>query len=243
MSNYFKKDNQYIYLTKPYAEFYIPEYYFDGEGGFATDMGTSIRTLGIFNIGFFENGNLKEWKVMNIPTWVDLYIYDVESRSVLFPRATEKVSCRVLQYMQGVKIMPSSTIEDSTNAETYLQFVLSGKIPNSVPYDKSLELWQKNQEMNGSDLKVPSVIEELILSVSYRDKHNMGQKFAYVIGKDPKTSPYDYEMASIRQICQYASTFTALTFEDIDAMITTSLNRTRQKRPEASSPIEKIIKM
>jgi hypothetical protein len=50
-------------------------------------------------------------------------------------------------------------------------------------------------------------------------------------------------MASIRQICQYASTFTALWFEDFDAMVTTSLNRTRENKPEANSPLEKIIKM
>ena len=50
-------------------------------------------------------------------------------------------------------------------------------------------------------------------------------------------------MASIRQICQYTSTFTAVTFEDLDSMVTTSLNRERENIPETESPIEKIIKM
>ena len=56
-------------------------------------------------------------------------------------------------------------------------------------------------------------------------------------------SQFDYQTASIRQICQYTSTFTALTFEDIDSMITTSLNRSRNKGNEVDSPIERIIKM
>lgn len=243
MSDYFKSDDRYIYLKKPYAEFYIPNYYFEGVGGFATDLGQTIRTLGVFDIGFFKEGKLEEWKVMNIPTWIELFVYDSENRSVELPKMAGSTPCRVLKYFEGSRLMDSVTVEDSTNAETYLSFVLSGKVPPSVPYNKSLELWQKNQALNDADLKVHSVIEELILSVSYRDKNNLGQKFAKVIGKDPSTSQYDYTMASIRQICQYASTFTALTFEDIDSMITTSLNRTRTKAPEAHSPIEKIIKM
>ena len=50
-------------------------------------------------------------------------------------------------------------------------------------------------------------------------------------------------MNRIREICQYTSTFTAVTYEDIDAMITTSLNRTKTKAPEAYSPVEDIIKL
>ena len=64
-----------------------------------------------------------------------------------------------------------------------------------------------------------------------------------VAGKDDNVSDYDYKMASIRQICQYSSTFTALTFEDFDSMVTTSLNRTAEHKSEQESPLEKIIKM
>jgi hypothetical protein len=116
-------------------------------------------------------------------------------------------------------------------------------VPSIVPYEKSLQIWQKNQELNSANLGVPSVIEELILSVMYRDKNDPGTKFSHVIGKDVNVSQYDYVMNNIRQICQYTSTFTALTFEDIDSMITTSLNRTRTNGHEAYSPIESLIKL
>ena len=244
MSNYFKSDQTSIYLLTPYCEFYIPMDYFDTSAKFAEDRGQVIKVLGIFNVGFFENGKLKEMKVLNLPSWINVYVYDYEVRRVDLPGELAPVSCKVLKFFQGNKVMESSVIEDSTNAETYLDFILKGKIPASVPYDKSLTLWRKNQQLNGVNLGVPSVIEELILSASYRDKNNPANKFAYVIGKDPKgVSPYDYKMASVRQICQYTSTFTAVTFEDIDSMITTSLNRSRDKIPEAESPIEQIIKM
>lgn len=244
MSEYFKSDGRFIYLEKPYCEFYIPQFYFDGSNGFAQDMGASINVMGIFNVGFFENGNLKEIKILNLPSWVTIYVYDNFNKAIKLPGETDPVPCRVFQYYKGNKVMNSAIIQDSENCEKYLDFILKGKVPSSVPYDYSLSLWRKNQLMNKVHMGVPSVIEELILSATYRYKNDISKKFAHVIGKDPKNiSQFDYQMVNVRQICQFTSTFTAVTFEDIDSMITTSLNRTREHKTETPSPIEKVIKM
>ena len=88
-----------------------------------------------------------------------------------------------------------------------------------------------------------AVIEELILAVAYRYKKDPSRKFAQVAGKDDNVSMFDYVMNNIRAICQYTSTFTGLTFEDMDSMITTSLNRTKTKGNESSSPLEDLIKL
>lgn len=240
--DYFRSDGQFIFLERGYAEFYIPQSYFEGK--FAEDQGSAIKVMGIFNVGFFENDKLTKMKIINLPTWIHLFLYDHETRKVELPGEPVAVPCRVLKYFKGNKIMSSAVIEDSSNAELFLKFITQGKLPPSIPYDKVLDVWRKNQSLNGINLGVPSVIEELILSAAYRDKNNPSSKFAHVIGKDPKgVSQYDYKMASIRQICQYTSTFSAITFEDIDSMITSSLNRTRDKTPEMQSPLEEIIKM
>lgn len=241
--DFFSSDGNFIYLEKPYCEFYIPLSYFKDTAGFATDNGDILSVLGIFDIYFFDNGNITDKKVMNLPSWIDLFVYSSENGVVSLPGREEGVKCRIVKYFKGDKIMSNRIVEDSENAETFLRFITQGKLPQSIPYDKSIQVWRKNQEVNSVNLGVPSVIEELILSVSYRDKDDFTKKFATVIGNNPNVSPYDYKMASIRQICQYASAFTALTFEDMDSMITTALNRTREKTPEATSPIEDIIKM
>lgn len=240
---YFRSDGKFIYLEAEYAEFYIPKYYFESTGGFAEDLGAIVKALGVFDVGIFESGKLKEMKVLNLPTWIDFFVVDFEDRDVNLPNDSEITPCKVLKYSKNHKIMNSGVIEDSSNVEAYLDFVIKGKVPSIVPYEKSLEIWRKNQKLNSANLGVPSVIEELILSVSYRDKKNPGTKFAHVIGKDPNISQFDYVMNNIRQICQYTSTFTALTFEDLDAMVTTSLNRTRTHGEEAASPIEDLIKL
>ena len=241
--SYFKSDGKFIYLDTQYVEFYIPKYYFESTGNFAEDNGSFIRVLGIFDIGIFENGKLKEMKVLNLPTWIELFVVDSEEKTVVLPGDPSPTPCFVLKYTKGQKIMNSSVIQDSTNVESYLDFVNKGKVPSIVPYEKSIQIWRKNQELNGANLGVPSVIQELILSVAYRSKQDPSKKFAHVIGNDLSVSQYDYIMNNIRQICQYTSTFTALTFEDIDSMVTTSLNRTRNKGNEAFSPIEDLIKL
>lgn len=240
---YFKSDGKFIYLEAEYAEFYIPKYYFDVTSKFAEDAGNIVKALGVFDVGIFESGKLKEMKVLNLPTWIDFFVIDYEERDVQLPNDSEITPCKVLKYSKGHKMMNSGVIEDSSNVESYLDFVVKGKVPSIVPYEKSLQIWRKNQALNSANLGVPSVIEELILSVSYRDKTNPGTKFAHVIGKDLNVSQYDYVMNNIRQICQYTSTFTALTFEDLDAMVTTSLNRTRSHGEEAMSPIEDLLKL
>ena len=240
--DFFRSDGKFIYLEKPYAEFYIPQSYFENK--FAEDQGSEVKVMGLFNIGFFENDKLTNMKILNLPTWINLFLYDYESRKVNLPGETLPVPCRVIKYFKGNKVMSSGVIEDSSNAELFLKFITQGKLPPSIPYESAIHVWRKNQSLNGINLGVPSVIEELILSAAYRDKNNPSSKFAFVIGKGTEgVTQFDYKMASIRQICQYTSTFSAITFEDIDSMITTSLNRTRDKTPEMRSPLEDVIKM
>lgn len=235
----FKSDDLHIYLNISYAEFYIPMYYFDSR--WAIRGSGTISVLGLFNIGLFENGKLKEIKFMNLPTTIELEVYDEEERTLSFEGSPD-TKCLVLKYLNGQKLMESTTIEDSENAQTFLDIIVKGKLPPTIPYSKVLTVWTKNQELNNVNFGVPSSILEMILAVAYRDKNNMEKKFSTVIGLHPETSEYDYKMAKIREICQYASTFTAMTFEDINAMITTSVNRTRENKYEMESPVEKIIK-
>ena len=241
--SYFKSDGKFIYLDAPYCEFYVPKYYFESTGGFAEDYGSKIRGIGVFDVGFFENDKLKEMRVLNIPTWTDFFVSEYEERAVSLPNDESPTECRVLKYIKGEKITNATVVQDSSNAEAFANFIIKGKIPAIVPYEASIQLWLQNMELNGVNLGVPSVIEELILSSAYRYKNDPGKKFAHVIGKDLSVSQYDCIMQNVRQICQYTSTFTGLTFEDIDSMITTSLNRTRNNGTEAYSPIEDIIKL
>lgn len=244
MASVFRSDGTYIYATLD-TEFYLPNSYFDSASGFASRNGSLITTIGIFEFKCLKNGKYLEHHVMAIPSWFDIFVYESEEREItLGDGSIEK--CQVISYLPGQKIMNASIVQDSDNIEKYMAFILRGKVPSIVPYEKSRELWDRNESLNGNSLGVPSVIKELILSTYYRYKKNPSKKFSHVIGKDStgtKISQYDYVMNNVRQVCQYSSTVAGITFEDIDTMITTSVNRTRNHEEEAYSPIEKLLKL
>lgn len=241
--NVFFSKGRDIILKDKYCELYIPMFYFDQNYRFAENLGDKISTFGIINVGLFTDGKLKAIDTLALPVWISVYANDTENRVVNIPGSGE-IPCKVIKFYEGNPLFANSTIEDSENSQMYLRFITFGKLPTTIPYSKSAKLWKKNQQMNGVNFGVPSIIEEMILSVSYRSKDNTSLKFAKVIGKPNSTATeYDYIMASIRQICQYASTFSAITFEDMDSMITASVNRLRDKKPESDSPIEALFKL
>ena len=135
--NIFRSDDRYIYLNAQYCEFYVPMSYFDSK--WMVQLSDTIKGLGLFNIGIFENGELKEIRLLNLPTSVEFFVYDTERRTMNF-NGEDNVQCLVLKYIKDQKIMESSTIEDSSSSEMYLDIILKGKVPPSIPYTKVLNV-------------------------------------------------------------------------------------------------------
>ena len=181
--------------------------------------------------------------MLNLPTWINLFVYESNVRRLKLQGDTEEIDYRVITYYKDMKIMTSKLVKDGDNVEGYLDFIMKGKIPNNIKYSDALRIWMKTQKMNGASLGVPSAELEMILSVYYRYKNDPTKKFSTVIGSDKSVSEYDYVMKNTRQICQYTSTYAGITFEDIDSMITTSINRTKRKEKELDAPTESILKL
>lgn len=251
--DYFKMKNQKNYLNVPYAEFFIPAEYFTDNH--AEDYRDSLSTLGIFQFIVYPNGKPKSnsgsvrnesknpnLHTMLIPTTIELTIHNSREESVILSDGIVK-KYKVLEYLNGEEICNNYMVENSDNTIEYLNMVLDGKLPDTIPYSNSLTLFMNNMELNNVRFPVSSVDLEIMLMMVYRNRDDMEETFSKVIGKNPNVSQYAYEVASTRQVCQYTSTLTALTFEDIDTMITSSINRTRSGKKEPYSPSEKIIKM
>lgn len=241
MSKFFRKDDSFVYLTADYMEFYIPIDFFDQTKKYAIDYSSYIETLGLFYVGIFENGKVKEYKVMKQPYQITLYVYDAENSMIALPSG--ETPCKVLKYHKGAKLMNSKIIQDAQSSLQYLDMVMAGKVPPSVPYDMVASLCQKNKLVNKVNFGVRPEVEEMVIALNYRNPNNLSEPFSKVYGSDLSISPYAYTTVGTRQICQYASTFSSLTFEDMDSMLTTSINRSRNKGTEQYSPIEEIIKM
>ena len=241
MSKYFRKDNEFVYLTDDYMEFYIPLDFFDQSKRFAVDFSSYIETLGLFYVGIFEKGSFKEFKVMKQPYTITVYVYDSENRTVQLPDG--ETVCKVLKYNKNAALMNSKIIQDAQSSLEYLDLVMGGKVPSSVPYNMVAIFCQKNKMVNKVNFGVRPEVEEMVIALNYRNPNDLSEPFAITYGGNLAVSPHAYTTVGTRQICQYASTFSSLTFEDMDAMLTTSINRSRKKGKEKFSPIEDVIKM
>jgi hypothetical protein len=240
-----RDDGENIVFNGSYMEMYIPEFYFENNK-LAEDFGNSLRVFGLFNVRTFDDKNRPmKLETFNIPTMIYVHPSEIEKRAIqLIPGDDNEVEpYRVAKFYKGNVVMQNSVPQDASNVELFLGILTAGKVPKTIPYSQVLQVWQKNLELNGVKLGVTSTILEIIISEVYRNNKKPEENFAKVIGKDPKTSEYAYRTANIREICARNSTFAALTFEDMDQMITSSLNINKYNKQESNSPIEKIIKM
>ena len=241
LNNFLKTSGNDIVFTGNYLEIYIPDRFF--KTNLAQIEGSIIRTFGLlFHSVFDQNDNVISKGLINLPTIIHLNLKDIDTRKMSLHENEDSELYQVIKYYKNDIVMAAGLQPDSTNAESFVDMLISGKL-NYVPYNKLLSVWQKNLKLNKMKLGVPSSILELILSELYRDKTDPSYKFSRAVNENPKISQYKYRAANVRELCSRNSTFAALTFEDMDSMITASLNMHKYNKKQTESPIEKVIKM
>lgn len=226
-------------------EIYIPIYYFDKK--IAIENGDKFELFAIFNLKIFNtvNPDRKSAKLLTFkfPSTIITQPNSSETEDIELIKGAGTQRYRVLKYFKGDKLMTTiNVVQSIDNVEKFIDLLNAGKLPNTIEYNMVLNLFLKNLEINNVDLNVPSVVLEAMITEVYRYKNDRSIPFRRVVGKaNKKISEYEYITANMREIAELGSTFTALTFEDIDTMINASLNRELYNRDEAQSPVEKIL--
>ena len=228
-----------------YMEVYLPKFFFDK--GVAVTRGVEIETLGIFNFRVFSSEEKKENSPIRTFSFPSLITTKPSSSyNANIPKLVEEADeseFTVLKYYKGdIFITNVNTTQKSDNVQMFIDLLNAGKLPKTIPYNKILELEIINTSFNGVKLNVPGTVMELIISEIYRDKKDLSKPFRFRAGSGEKVSMYDNRAINMKSNPTLNSTFTAVTFEDIDYNLTASVNKARQGKKEAISPIEKTIK-
>lgn len=247
MASFFKTEKEQIILfgaTSMLA--YIPMDYFDMEN--AIDYGGEYyECLGLFNVEFFSDidatKRIGKLETFNVPTMIKLYPTSSEIREVELVKEAGIIKYQIMKFLKNEPVTDKFIIQKSKAVEGFAKLIESGKIPLTIPYDKLYDIWTTNMQLNGVGMSdVPSFSREMIIAEKYRDKKNPSFRFGIKVGKDPKTSMYDYKPVSARTLTKYSSTFSGFTFEDFDTMVINGLNISKTGRKQTESPIEPIIK-
>jgi hypothetical protein len=243
--SFFKEVGDQAVFTGNYMEVYIPRFYFDND--ISKFIGDKVETLGIFNFRVFSSEEKKGNSPLHTFKFPSFLVTkptssDYEEIEDLIEDADEN-SFAVLKYYKGdIFIDNLNVTQKSDNTILFINLLHSGKLPTTIPYDQVLELELENTAFNGVNLNVSSTVLELIISEIYRDKTDLTKSFRFKAGSGGKTSMHNYKPINIKQISTFNSTFTGVTFEDIDYNLVASVNKTRYNKKEASSPIERTIK-
>lgn len=234
-SDQFTVKNGKLVTTKP-LDIIVPEYHY--KNNLVEELGSHMRLFGTVSVKL-ANG---EYDMLNVPSWHNYNVYTFDTATVELP-GIGATKARIFHYDAGYELCETMIVQDAENAQLFLKQIIHGKIPATIPQNKTLDYWVRNQKMNLVNFGVPSLIFEVILSCSYRYKKDPTKKFGVVYAKNPGIGLYAYEMASFRRICQLSSTFAGITFESFDDMTTSAINRSRNNTEEQYSPLEMLLKL
>lgn len=243
---YFADKDEKLIFTGGYMEIYIPDSLFTS--GIATVIGEKVETMGLFNFRVMNKATDKREsspvKTFKFPSKMITKPNVIETETLELIKGSGEEKYYVLKYFNGDVVMTSTNaIATVDNVETFIKMLNDGKIPSTIPYDNLLPLMIKNLEINSVNLQVSATLMSCIISELYRSKKNIAKPFRQEIGKSRDVSVFAYTNVNNRTVCSMNSTFSALTFEDIDSMITSSINKNRYGRNQAYTPVEELIKV
>ena len=234
-----EKDNQVLFTGK-YMEVYIPYYYIDSK--MLRINAKSITSLGIFLFRVFKNEDKKDHAKMHVyklPCRIDMKPTNYHKDKISVNGTVYEML--VLQfYTNDVFIDSTVIVQDDDLVNDYITFYHNGKIPNFIKYDDVVMSELNCILINKMKYPVPMTLFEAICSEINRDINDISKSCRKSMANG--AGERDYKPVSISQIPSFNSTFTSITFEDIDYQLTSSVNRTRYNKEDIISPIEKTIK-
>lgn len=215
--------------------FYVPEKQFDLK--VAKSVGDYISLLGIIPYSIEKNNKKGTLKQFNQPTRFLTKPYEIEKiRGVKLLSTSKKQDYRILKYKKNDPIIVSTKVpQEIENVEILMNlFVITGNIPNSIPYDTIQNYFIDNMRMNGNSYNISLSMFGIIISELCRDPNNINTSFRLSGSKDMS----NYQSISIKDVSKMISPYSAITSENFDDSVVHSI---LAKDKDVYSPLEKIL--
>lgn len=247
--NEFEKKDDYIVLNAPYAEAYIPYSIFgDPSDGnpVAYEYGEGIRTIGLFNIKIFNDEKQPRESVklrtFNYPNVITMYPSSKVLETIQLDPDMDPDKYYVLKFYKGDAIMESRVQQKSNNCETFMNYLIKGKLPKGLEYTDLYFAWIKNFKINSQNPGVPAVTLQTIISENCRSKDDPMKQFRKVIN-EKGVKMTDYKVHNMVDICSNSSVMNSLIFERFGDMLTSALLMSETGVAQNTSPLEKVLTM
>ena len=215
--------------------FYVPEKQYDLS--IVKSIGDYISLLGVINYSIEKNGKSSGLKTFNCPTRFITKPYTFEKvRGVRLIKTDKKQDYRLLKYKKGDPIIVSVKVpEEIENVEQMMNlFVITGNVPNTIPYDKLQNYFIENMDMNGNSYGLSLQMFGIIISELCRDPKKLDQPFRLSKSKDMT----NYPTLSIKEISKMISPYSAIISENFDDSV---VHAAMNKNKNVDIPLEKVL--
>lgn len=247
--NEFVVDGDHVYLNVPYAEAYVPRDLFkedDSDSTVAVSYGDGIKLVGLMNMRFFnsdtEPRNSKPLKTFAYPNTIITYPDSFTIETMAMGENDEPEQYQILKYYFGDIVMESESVEAVKNCTRFLNMITRGKIPNTIPYDSFINIWQNNFDYNSFNPGIPSVLMQMIWAMMCRDPNDVTKQFRMIYGTG-KADPRHYQSVNMNTVAAATSVFSGLSFERITEKSAAAINMSRSGQEQQRSPVEAILTM
>lgn len=247
LPNFLKQDGYAIkYNVNDGSEliYYVPEEFFNNttKNPIAQVEGEYVSMLGLCMWGIVDkNGKIGELRLLKIPTIFSCKPYTVDKvKEVKLDKSNTYEDYRILRFKYGDEVISNVRTEQNIdNAELLFKLIVfTAKIPTLVSYEDIWKLFIENADMNGFSYGLNIQLYCMLTSVICRNPKDISEPFRYTSMKDM----HDYKPISIRTVPKYISPFTAITSENFDEGVRSSI--LLSKMPEKDipySPLEKVL--
>lgn len=228
------KGDSAIYSGDGEFIFYVPEKFFDLNVAFYA--GEYINILGVMNYSISKNGSKGKLKDFIYPTRFLTKPYKIDKlKDVKLIATSKSQNYRALRYKNGDAIIVDINVpEDIKNVEDFVNlFVITGNIPNTIPYDKLQDYFIQNIKYNGNNYNICLQIFGIVISELCRSTKDINTPFRLANESDMT----NYNPISIKALAKIVSAYSSITSENIDdAIMHAAMNDKK-----VISPLERVL--
>ena len=234
--NFLKLENNttLVYNSDGQFIFYIPEKSFDNKC--AEIVGNSVVLLGAFQYGI-KKGNKETLNIFFYPGRITCTPSEIIKQKDLIVGEADKDDYRLLIFNKGDIIVDSIyTVQEITNVEDLFRtMVVSGNIPNFIPYDDLHNYFLYPMQVNGGNYGISAQAFGVFISKLCRQKDNLEKEFRYT--KNKLKNRTKYSSISITTVPKYTSPYTAITSQNWDEAVMAAI----MNNNEVDVPLEKLM--
>lgn len=230
-----KRDDTVFYNGDGTMEIFVPEKQFDLN--IAKFNGDFISLIGVVNYCTKDkNGKRSKLHTINCPTRFSCKPRSTRKiRDIKLIKTSNAQDYRILEFVNGDPVIVSTKVpQEIENVENLINlFLITGNIPNTIPYDKIQDYIMNNISMNGNSYNLNLQEWGVIISEICRSTKDPATPYRLSGTKDL----HNYQSISIKEISKMASPFAAIQSENFDDSVVHAIT----SKTDSKSPLEKIF--